>query len=77
MSPSSQAEVVAARKRFEAEMEGEIDSLEATRSRSFRTIGVTQAPHGSIVGKRTAQAKRNYRKTKVWGRFARIELKVE
>jgi hypothetical protein len=77
MTITSQSQVAAARKRIEAEIEGEIDSLEATRSLSLRRIGVTQAPQNAVQGKRTMGSCARYGATKVWNRRTRQMLKVE
>jgi len=77
MTIASQTQIAAARERIEAEMEAEIESLEAARKRSFRRIGVAQAPQNSSVGKRTQGCCARYAATKVWNRRTRVKMKVE
>jgi len=77
MSPQNQKEIVAARKRFEAEMEGEIDSLEATQNRARKTTGFSQLPQNAVQGKRTQGSCARYGRCSVWNRRTRVKLKVQ
>jgi hypothetical protein len=79
MTSADQAEIALKHAIVEAEIDGdnsELNRLLATRERSFKRIGVTQAPQGSIVGKRTALTKMGYRKTAVWGKPTQRRLKL-
>jgi hypothetical protein len=65
------------RKRLEAEMEGEIDSLLETRRAARKSLG--DEPFGIHTcgqGRRTAMARMNFRRTLVWGRPTKAKFGV-